>query len=297
MITGYYVIKDGDKEISRSNNVVTTIGKRHILNYLADKISDRSRSIGIGIGSSTGTLSDYKLEFEINKYKVYTSTVDYANNTIIMKAQLPLQLAATISELGLFPGASSDRSADSRVITFFNNDATWTNGSYVSESANSKINNTSFQIISSNGTAVVATSTDIPFDISGYSTDDSISLAFKQNDANLQRIVIKLYSSDTDYYSYTINGTASVGHRIVEVPLVNFLANPVGDPKDSISKISIEVKANTSTTSTVDFDGIRINDNDTYVQETGAISRAALITPIVKEFGRILDLEYRLVIS
>ena len=297
MITGYYVVKDGDKEISRSNNVVTTIGKRHILNYLADKISDRSRSIGVGIGSSTAIQADYKLEFEINKYKVYTSTIDYANNTIIMKAQLPLQLAATISELALFPGASSERSADSRVITFFNNDATWTNGLYISESTNSKINNTSFQVTSSNGTAVVATSTDIPFDISGYSTDDSISLAFKQSDANLQRIVIKLYSSDTDYYSYTINGTASVGHRIVEVPLVDFLANPVGDPKDSISKISIEVKANTSTTSVVDFDGIRINDNDTYVQETGAISRAALSVPIIKEFGRILDLEYRLVIA
>jgi hypothetical protein len=297
MMTGYYVIKDGDKELCRSNNIITNVGKRHILDYLADKVADRTRYIGIGIGSDTATSVDYKLNFEINKYRVYTSTIDYASNTIIMKAQLPLQLAATISELGLFPGASSTRSADSRVITFFNNDATWTNGIYVSESANSKINNTSFQITSTNGSAITATSTDIPFDISGYSTDDSISLAFKQNDANLEKIVVSLYSSDTDYYSYTINGTASSGHRIVEVPLVNFLANPVGDPKDSISKISIQVKANSSTTTSVDFDGIRINDNDTYVQETGAISRAALSIPIVKEFGRILDLEYRLVIT
>ena len=297
MMTGYYVIKDGDVELCRSNNIITNVGKRHILNYLADKVADRSRYIGIGIGSTTATSTDYKLNFEINKYKVYTSTVDYANNTIIMKAQLPLQLAATISELGLFPGASSTRSADSRVITFFNNDAIWTNGAYVSESANSKINNTSFQVTSSSGTAVTATTTDIPFDISGYSTDDSISIAFKQNDVNLEKIVISIYSSDTDYYSYTINGTASAGHRVVEVPLVNFLANPVGDPKDSISKISIQVKANSATTSSVDFDGIRINDNDTYVQETGAVSRAVLTTPITKEFGRILDLEYRLVIA
>lgn len=297
MMTGYYVIKDGDIELCRSNNIITNVGKRHILNYLADKVADRSRYIGIGIGSTTATSTDYKLNFEINKYKVYTSTVDYANNTIIMKAQLPLQLAATISELGLFPGASSTRSADSRVITFFNNDAIWTNGAYVSESANSKINNTSFQVTSSSGTAVTATTTDIPFDISGYSTDDSISIAFKQNDVNLEKIVISIYSSDTDYYSYTINGTASAGHRVVEVPLVNFLANPVGDPKDSISKISIQVKANSATTSSVDFDGIRINDNDTYVQETGAVSRAVLTTPITKEFGRILDLEYRLVIA
>jgi hypothetical protein len=297
MITGYYVIKDGDKELCRSKNIITNIGKRHILNYLADKVTDRSRYIGIGIGSASPTSADYKLQFEINKYQVYTSTIDYSSNVIIMKAQLPLQLAATISELALFPGVSTSRAAEDRVITFFNNDASWTNGSYISESANSKINNTSFQIESSNGSIVTAASTDIPFDVSGYSTDDSISIAFKQNDLNLQYIDISFSSSDTDYYKYRINGTSVIGHRIVEVPLVDFFANPVGDPKDSISKISITVKANASTSTSVDFDGMRINDNDTYIQETGAISRAALINPIVKEFGRILDLEYRLVIA
>jgi hypothetical protein len=297
MITGYYVIKDGDKELCRSKNIITNIGKRHILNYLADKVTDRSRYIGIGIGSASPTSADYKLQFEINKYQVYTSTIDYSSNVIIMKAQLPLQLAATISELALFPGVSTSRAAEDRVITFFNNDASWTNGSYISESANSKINNTSFQIESSSGSIVTAASTDIPFDVSGYSTDDSISIAFKQNDVNLQYIDISFSSSDTDYYKYRINGTSVIGHRIVEVPLVDFFANPVGDPKDSISKISITVKANASTSTSVDFDGMRINDNDTYIQETGAISRAALINPIVKEFGRILDLEYRLVIA
>lgn len=297
MMTGYYVIKDGDVELSRSNNIITTVGKRHILNYLANKITDRNRYIGIGIGTTATSQSDYKLNFEINKYQVYTSTVDYSTGTIIMKAQLPLQLAATISELALFPGVSTSRDADSRVITFFNNDSSWTNGTFISDSANSKINNTSFQIASTGGTAVTAASTDIPFSLYGYSTDDSISIAFKQNDVNLEYIDISLYSSDSDYYTYRIAGTAVIGHRIVETPLVNFLATATGDPKDSISKISIKVKANASTDTTVDFDGIRINDNDTYVQETGAISRAVLISPIVKEFGRVLDLEYRLVIS
>jgi len=297
MITGYYVIKDGDHEVARSNNIITTVGKRHILNYVANKISDRSRYIGIGIGTSAASASNYKLDFEINKYQVYTSTVDYSTGTIIMKAQLPLQLAATISEIGLFPGISTSRDGDSRVITFFNNDSSWTNGSFISDSANSKINNTSFQIQSASGAVTTATSTDIPFSLEGYSTDDSISIAFKQNDVNLQYIDIVIHSSNSDYYTYRINGTASIGHRVVEVPLVNFLATPTGSPTDSINKISISVKASGTTSSSVDFDGIRINDNDTYVQETGIISRAVLSTPIIKEFGRVLDLEYRLVIQ
>jgi hypothetical protein len=121
MISGYYVIKDGDKEIARTPNLVTNIGKRHILNYLADKIADRGRFIAIGIGSTAANVADSKLEFEVNKYKVFSSSIDFTNSTIIMKAELPLQLAATISEVGLFPGSTAQTQYDSKALTYFNN--------------------------------------------------------------------------------------------------------------------------------------------------------------------------------
>ncbi len=297
MIYGYYVVKDGDKEIARSNNLITNMGKRYILNYFADKISDRSRYIGIGIGSSAATVNDYKLNFEINKYDVVSSTVDFSSDTIILKAQLPIQLSAVISEMGLFPGIRNSRQADNAVITFFNNDVSWSEGSYIESSANSKINNTSFKITANSGATVTAVSADLQFDFFGYSTADSLTLAFYQNDANLDYIDLFLHTTETDYYSYRIEGTASSGHRIVEIPLVDLFANSVGNPTDFISKFKIAVKANSSTSTAVDFDGMRVDDNDTYVQETGAISRAVLASPITKEFGRILDLEYRLVIT
>lgn len=297
MIYGYYVVKDGNKEIARSNNIITNMGKRYILNYFADKISDRSRYIGIGIGSSAATVNDYKLNFEINKYDVISSTVDFSSDTIILKAQLPIQLSATISEMGLFPGIRNARQADNAVVTFFNNDVSWSEGLYIESSTNSKINNTSFKIDATSGSTVTAVSSDLQFDFFGYSTADSLSLAFYQNDANLDYIDLFLHTTETDYYSYRIDGTSSSGHRIVEIPLVDLFANSVGNPTDFISKFKIAVKANSSTNTSVDFDGMRVNDNDTYVQETGAISRAVLASPITKEFGRILDLEYRLVIT
>lgn len=297
MITGYYVIKDGDKEISRTNNLITTIGKRHILDYLANKVTDRNRYIGIGIGSTTATVADYKLDFEIGKYKVYTSTVDYSSGTIIMKAELPLQLAATITEMALFPGFGTTRQYDSKVITFFNSDVSWSEGQYITDSAVSKINNTSYQITATSGSTVTSVSSNLSILFTGYSTLDSMSFAFYQNDQNLDYIDFKFYTTDSDYYTYRLAGTTSVGLRIVNVPLATLLATTTGSPTGSIAKVSIGVKAKTSTNTTVDFDGIRINDNDTYVQESGAISRAVLSTPVIKEFGRILDLEYRLVIQ
>lgn len=297
MIYGYYVIKDGDKEIARSNNLITNVGKRYILNYFADKISDRSRYIGIGTGSTTANVNDYKLQFEINKYPVNSSTIDFSADTIIMKAQLPMQLSATITEVGLFPGVRNARQSDSSIITFFNNDVSWSAGSYIFSSVNSRINSTSFQIAANSGSTVTAISSDLQFDFYGYSTADSLSIAFYQNDANLDYIDLLLHTTDTDYYTYRIEGTTSAAYRIVEIPLVNLFANSTGSPTDFISKFKIAVKSNASTNTAVDFDGIRINDNDTYVQETGAISRAVLASPITKEFGRILDLEYRLVIT
>ncbi len=297
MMYGYYVIKDGDKELARTNNLITNVGKRYILNFLANKISDRSRYIGIGIGSTAANANDFKLNFEINKYRVESSTVDFSNNTIILKAELPLQLAATISEMALFPGVANARQSDSKVITFFNNDVTWSQGEYIDSSINSKINNTSFKISATSGNTVTAVSSNLQFDFYGYSTADSLSIAFYQNDVNLDYIDLILNTNDSNYYTYRIEGTASIGHRIVDIPLVNLLGTPTGNPTDFISKFQIAVKANTSTNTAVDFDGIRINDNDTYVKETGAISRAVLSSPITKEFGRILDLEYRLVIT
>lgn len=296
MISGYYVIKDGDKELCRTQNLVTNIGKRHILNYLADKIANRSRYIGIGIGSTAASENDKKLEFEINKYFVFNNSIDYTNNTIIMKAELPMQLAATISEVGLFPGSNGQNAFDSKTITLFNNDVIWSAGSYVENSANSKINNTSFQIQATAGGTVTAKSSNLTFDLTGYSTADSLSLAFYQGDINLQYIDLILYKTDLDYYYYRINGS-SIGHRIVEIPMTSIISNAVGSPNASISKFGLAVKANTGTSTTVDFDGLRVNDNDTNVLDHGIISRAVLGTPITKEFGRVLDIEYRLVVS
>lgn len=294
MISGYYVIKDGDREISRSNNLITNLGKRHILEYIANKVANRSRYIGIGIGTTAANVSDKRLGFEINKYEVYSYTIDYLNSTIIMKAELPLQLSATINELGLFPGSAPGRDFDSRVITFFNNDVIWSNGSYVADSSNSKINSTSFQIVSTGGSVVSAVSSNLTFDFSNYSVDDSLSLAFRQNDENLDYIDLIFYSSDTNYYTYRIEGTAAIAHRVVDIPLGNLFAATTGSPNDNIIKFGISVKANAGETSSVDFDGMRINDNDTYVLDSGVISRAVLGTPINKEFGRVLDIEYRM---
>jgi hypothetical protein len=72
------------------------------------------------------------------------------------------------------------------------------------------------------------------------------------------------------------------------------LAGQTGTPDaTSISKISIIVTSSSSTT-TVYFDGLRINDEDTFDPTYGVIGRSVLATSLVKTAGRQVDIEYRL---
>jgi hypothetical protein len=74
-------------------------------------------------------------------------------------------------------------------------------------------------------------------------------------------------------------------------------ANVVGSPsKSTITKIGIELLPSTGFTEVL-FDGIRINDEDTFDPIYGLISRSILSTPLNKFNGRQVDIEYKLDMS
>ena len=64
----------------------------------------------------------------------------------------------------------------------------------------------------------------------------------------------------------------------------------------NIIKLGLEVTANSSGTTTVYFDGIRINDEDTFDANYGMISRSVLTggNIVTKTSGRQVDIEYKL---
>jgi len=74
-------------------------------------------------------------------------------------------------------------------------------------------------------------------------------------------------------------------------------SNAVGSPqKNNITKIGILITPS-SGISQVFFDGIRINDEDTFDPIYGLISRSILSTPLTKLNGRQVDIEYKLDLS
>ena len=118
-----------------------------------------------------------------------------------------------------------------------------------------------------------------PIDLSGYSVNDTLRLAYNKLDSGLSSIKIKFYSSDTQYFQYQINETSSLGNTITSDISMSLIysgaSNPAPD-KSSINKIGITITPSGSDTTYVGFDGLRINDEDTFDPFFGLISRSVV---------------------
>ena len=312
-IVGEYVFYEDGKEISRSSNLLTKYGKRFLTSYLAGAVDFNNKDIAVGIGSNAATANDTQLGFEFYRSAVNLGSIDIqtdqltGNSTyaVVYKTTLPTDVVGTIYEVGLFPtGTQGNSDYSSRYISTFENNLVWLDDNGNSATAVStptpRIGNTWFQIgpvLSSQSSKYNLSAN---FDLSGYSSNDSLTLAFKQQDTNLDYVFIRFYSSATDYYEIRYAGDASLSNKVSSLLLSNLYSSghTSGSPDPSaIIKISIGAKAKSTGTTTILLDGLRINDEDTFNTYSSIISRSVLTTPVVKPYGREIDVEYRIGLS
>ena len=319
-INGTYIFYEDGKEIGRSSNVITKFGKRFITSLIAGSLGFQSKSIAIGIGNTTETENDTKLEFEFYKSPVQIGSADINTDTItgvstygvIFKTTLPNDVSGLINEIGLYPSQSAGFTDYSdKYVSSFETSSQWLDENSDSpdlvSTPDPRIGEYLFKIIAP---VVVSPSTfstkeyslNTDFDISGYSINDSFSLAFTQEDTNLDYVYARFHSSDTDYYEARFAGASSitVPNKIIKENMSTFFSGSyvVGSPvSSSINKITIGVKSKTVAGTTVYLDGLRINDEDAFDPIYGLISRSVLANPIKKLVGRQMDIEYRIGLS
>jgi len=311
MIKGTYIFYEDGKEIYRSSNILTKFGKRYLTNVVAGNINAASKEIAIGIDSTAATQNDTRLGFEFYRLPVTLSStdiqqdgVDESSNPIftysaVFKTTLPQDVSGIVKEIGLYPALkSTSNSYDSKFLSDFNNPADWKDFAFSSAqqvNSNSRIGDILLGM-SSQVNASNEYTTGAAIDLSGYSSLDSLTIAYRQMDSSLSSFRVKLYTTDTSYYYAQINGSTT-GDKITQVSMGTVFANAVGSPvKSNITKIGIQVTP-TSGSTTVLFDGLRINDEDTFDPIYGLISRSILSTPLVKLNGRQVDIEYKLDLS
>ena len=294
--------------------MITKFGKRFLTNYLAGNVDFSAKELAFGIGSAAANVdgNDTRLGFEFYRVPVKLTSIDISevNGSFIYKtvfvATIPQDVAGVISEIALYPASrTSINNFDSKFITSFENNVLWEDsiGSNPQIVLNNstytfKIGESAILVQSPSSTAKeYKTSTGI-LDLSGYSVNDSLSIAYKKVDSNLSKIRVKLYSSETQYCYIDFTPQSGTGDRIQSASLSTLFSNTSTTPPDfnNIIDIGVEVTATSGGTTSVYFDGIRINDEDTFDPSYGMISRSVLTGGdiITKTSGRQVDVEYKL---
>ena len=311
-VTGQYFFYEDGKEIYRSKNILTKFGKRYITQYLAGKSTSNLKDIALGVGSTAATINDTQLEFEFYKSVVNMSSVDIQTSQltgestygIVYKSTVPVDVAGVISEVGLFPSVTfgSTDYAGNSISTFENNQEWYDSNKEFAQALTSPEPKIGTYYISMGATASQSKNYFYNFnlDISGYSSNDSLTLAYYQSDLNLDYVFVRTYDSNDRYYEIRYPSNNSIGYKIRSLTLNNLYTSGYGNgtpDNESIVKISVGVKAKSSGSTNVLFDGLRINDEDAFRSDYGLISRSVLSTPIVKTLGKQMDIEYRLGIN
>ncbi len=294
--------------------MITKFGKRFLTNYLAGNISFPEKELALGIGSTAANVdgNDTRLEFEFYRVPVKLTSIDITevSGSFVYKAvfvaTIPQDMAGIVSEIALYPASrTSINNFDSKFISSFENNVLWedSTGSNPQIVLNNstytfKIGETAVLIQSPLSTAKEYKTVTGTLDLSGYSINDSLSIAYKKVDDNLSNIRVKFYSSDTQYCYVDFTPASGAGDRIQSVSLSTLFSNTSTTPPDfkNIINLGVEVTATSGGTTSVYFDGIRINDEDTFDPSYGMISRSVLTGGdiIIKPSGRQVDVEYKL---
>lgn len=311
-IFGEYLFYEDGKEIFRSKNLLTKFGKRYLTQYLAGQSNTNLKDIALGVGSTAPTANDTQLGFEFYKSPVSMNSIDIQTNSltgistygVVYKTTVPVDVAGTINEVGLFPTVSlSSTDYASNSISTFEDNQSWTDSAGIYASSVS----TPFPKIGTSYLSIGASSSqskeyfyNFNLDVSGYSALDSLTLAYYQSDTNLDYVFVRMYDSNNNYYEIRYAGDSSIGYKIKSLTLNNLYSSGFGSgtpDQTSIVKISCGVKAKSSGATTTLFDGMRINDEDSFRTDYGMISRSVLTNPITKSLGKQMVIEYRLGIN
>jgi len=301
-LKGRYIFKQFGKVVAESKNIITDLGEKEILKYLARQQQTYGDNIVLGIGTTSPSKSDEYLEFTTFSVPVQGYFYDDTNNEIVYQAIVPSGVISKIYEAGLatnYPvnlSFNTDTiSNNSDLVSDFDTTSNWsiTSGVEFYTDPNFSIlraGNDGLQFTVNNNTKVSSLSVDGLFQ--SYDESDILKIAFNVATNVPANIIVKFYNSsdNTKFYEWELSNI-SLGYNIKSID-IGSLTPPISTVSlDDIDTIEISVSHTASTV--VTFDALRIDhlsDRFGYA----LISRSVLTTPSELSLEAPIDIEYRL---
>jgi hypothetical protein len=283
---GSYKFYLDDKLVREQENIITNIGKIAILRFLASITNSYASSIAIGVSDITPTVLDKKLDFEIARSNIMIRSVNYDTSSILFKATFPVGQQALVKEIAVWP-IGSDRSS---MLFSFDDGETWTN--QLLNTADIRIGAAGMKNVVLNGSSVENKSL-LTLNLANLLLNDEFVLAFISYDDNCEYIRLSFtdINGDIIYSDFIPDPHISAG---IQYQTVNVLKSSFTNQTKEwaqITEVSLITKAKSTQNTTIVLDGLRIEDSNT-PGGSEIISRAILSSPILKEAGSSLDIEY-----
>ena len=274
--------------------MITTLGKTHILSYLAGLSPAIAQSISVGVGSAAPSAGDTSLHLEVDRLSITSTAIDPVTNKIIFKATLPSGTAVLISELGLW---SSDGESDAYLAaTFGDFDEPWEGGA-VEESEHSRFNSTLYNLSISGATPVTANLLTDSMDLSDFfGPRDRWTLGLYKTGAAPVKVALRLISTPGAYadMNFFPTNNSSTGYIIASTNAGDATVTGAFDPSSVTSyEIIVTPAAGNAISSVVGLDVISVSNAP---EERGGSVLVArhLVTPFRTSPESPTDVEFEL---
>jgi hypothetical protein len=275
MVTGVYRVYLDGALISETPNVVTTFGKREILNILAGR-SIVPRQIMIGASNAVAPAdTDKTLHFPLFSEKIVYSTpiYDVANSKVIYKARVLKQGYYEIREIGLINSAST---SDPLAFSFNISESITSTGTVEFDETLSRVGGTALKCT---GTPTVTVQS--PFDTTNVTPQDELLLA-AYTPSGSANIAVTVHNEAGATTAATYSGFDATW----QAKAVKLQAFSVpGFDWSTISKIVLVP------TASVNIDAFTVRSAAAHGE---VLSRATYTTPVVRPDGARIDIEYEL---
>jgi hypothetical protein len=307
---GTYVIKQGDVEIARSENLITTAGKRAIVSFLAGAGAGWSDAIAIGAGTAAAVVGDSALQLEYDRQGTLAKAVVFNGggagiHRVICKATIPSNVSGWINELGIFSQyeGSSQTSSNTMLAGLFDDEdwevysgGTWIDIATAPDTSNSRVGANATTLTS--GTTLTKYRVNLAdTDYTLFGASDRLKFGAYLISGTLSAVTIKFYTDDSNYFAYTPTTATFCSASTGVYTASSFLKSnwtATGSPTwSNISSMGVDITA-TSGTVNVAFDAARFEDADSYDESYCLVSRSVLSPAIQKVAGTELDIEYYL---
>jgi len=310
----YKIYKDG-KLVAEQKNKLTTLGRGNALKAMLGQNQYFANVFGIGVSSKTNEnetfLTRTDLEFTVGLYPISMGTLGLADDNttdgLVYIARITDTSRYNINEIGLFSMTTTDavmvddltifnfESGDplKEVVsgtTYYVNNASSTYlagkaATIMDDQVNYRIGSNAIKMTGNTKTIFFD---DVKQDMSDIEYSDKLVLAAYSSNAGTRNVTVKFYSAPSTFATYT--------YALVNGYNILSLQKNAGTNYDTvdwkaITKIEVTTPSNLSTDHII-FDGLRVKQTKPVDATDGLVSRAVLTTPIEKDAGSIIDIQY-----